>query len=454
MNKFYRLMLSVTLLCISQIVMADRYMVADAIFTNRGWAKPLQGDLISDTDFNYDSQVYKRNFGYAHSGVDLVSSLGAPVYAIDAGEVLRVDRFPSENADVSSIFVQHEDVDGKAFMALYGHVLAIDGLKRGDTVEQGQKIGEVRRFNYPDHLHFTISTDPDDALYLGNWGAIYGSVTDPENFIANTRNTEASSVAQPVLDGAASLVDPAGSCVGCNHDKALLHAYDNQRSTVTVQWLYDAVSCSHINLTSSEAVSVKLRVKPWSQQDISQAFTATLSPNQALSIEAAADQNPWTLVAISSEKPLANSVELAAHCQQQGANLFKPEQVVNPEPLILQGGRQWSGSGSVISAINRTGHGADRDIVIASQDTASEALIQWYSGANCSQLQLNDYAQSAANLPVRVFSKRWDQAASAFEAVCEQLPCTVNSDKPDYRTIKLQMSKNAVSKINLQARCQ
>ena len=46
-----------------QTVHANRYTIPDSTFLANGWAKPLDGTITSDTDFDYNSSTYESNFG-------------------------------------------------------------------------------------------------------------------------------------------------------------------------------------------------------------------------------------------------------------------------------------------------------------------------------------------------------------------------------------------------------
>lgn len=305
---------SLALLLFSNNTLAAQYTIPDSIFSDNGWAKPLDGTLSSNTDFNYNSATYKANFGINHGGTDLISNLNNPVYAIDDGEVLRVAQLPNStffgiNGDLSHIFAKHTDINGKDFLVIYGHVSAIDGLKVGDKITQGQKIGVVKKFNYPDHVHFGISSDVQDYL-VPVWGSIYGSITDPIEFLKNTKNKAAPITYRPLFNGSGSLVDASSECLGCNRDLAVLQASSTNLAMAAFQWIYNAQTCSHINLKATEAVNVSIQSKAWSAQNFKSAFTVSLAANQAVSIAKADDTIPWSLISIVSQQALAKNVSL------------------------------------------------------------------------------------------------------------------------------------------------
>lgn len=88
-----------------------------------------------------------------HAGLDLVASPGDPIVAVAAGKVLgQIPGF----VRLGAVVVQHA-----AAVAVYAEIaldsLAASGLKPGDAVESGQRIG-TGALNYEGHsmLHFEL----------------------------------------------------------------------------------------------------------------------------------------------------------------------------------------------------------------------------------------------------------------------------------------------------------
>jgi uncharacterized repeat protein (TIGR02543 family) len=118
--------------------------------------------------------------GYYHLGYDLRAAVGAPVYAISAGTVAKIE---SDNAGNLAIFIRHVLADGSVFHALYGHVRSL--LKVGDTVLAGATVATVGPYAATSsHLHLAVS--PGATIPAGNaeyglnayWPATNG-FTDP-----------------------------------------------------------------------------------------------------------------------------------------------------------------------------------------------------------------------------------------------------------------------------------
>ena len=148
---------------------------------SNGWANPLgEGkELITNTAYDYDSGIYLNNHLGKHMGIDTDGNEeNDNIYAIAAGTVVHKH---SENSwyddngilqNHSVIIIKHTNSDNENFFAIYGHVLAKDGLK--STVEVGEKVGVVAKIGDP-HLHFGINNSSEiSEFYYGiyGWGII------------------------------------------------------------------------------------------------------------------------------------------------------------------------------------------------------------------------------------------------------------------------------------------
>jgi hypothetical protein len=189
------LLLLLVIFCFSTFVslraIATPYTIGDSGFIDNGWAKPLNRTLTTNTNYDYDSSTYYSNFGFHHGAVDIVASYGESVYAIDDGEIVKLYRDGnSSRENVSVLYVKHKTSTGKEFLAIYGHSYTIAGLFVGSTVKKGQKIGTIKRFGSPDHIHFGIGLDVN--CHTQRFGGIKCSIVDPINFLKTNRNTSVS----------------------------------------------------------------------------------------------------------------------------------------------------------------------------------------------------------------------------------------------------------------------
>jgi len=138
-----------------------------------------------------------------HVGYDYGCPIGEPVFAITDGEVIfcRTDiggfggLYP--NRPGGCVMIKHE-LDGKAFISLYGHILIADTIGTGLIVKKGQQIGTIANFisnkdSLP-HLHFGIyysnKIPPNDTSRGIGWGYVKDEKdmkgwVDPLTFISN-----------------------------------------------------------------------------------------------------------------------------------------------------------------------------------------------------------------------------------------------------------------------------
>lgn len=146
---------------VTALIAVSQYVIQWSIAKSNGWANPLgEGEeLITSTAYDYNSDIYLDNWGRRHAGIDIHAQDETNVYAIADGTV--VHKY-SQNSwyddgilqNLSVIIIKHTNSDNENFFAIYGHVLAKDGLK--STVEVGEKVGVVAESGDP-HLHFGIN---------------------------------------------------------------------------------------------------------------------------------------------------------------------------------------------------------------------------------------------------------------------------------------------------------
>ena len=196
------------------IINGVRYQIQWSTAESNGWVNPLgEGEeLITNTEYDYNSDIYLQKRGRRHVGVDIVTQDETQgetnVYAIADGTVDYVvtqDSWYDDDGILrnhSVIFIKHTNSENENLFAIYGHVLAKDSL--GSTVKAGEKIGVVKQSGTPCHLHFGInlSSERTDFIFINSdddewgWGRIpdfaipskYGWV-DPIDYL-NTHSIE------------------------------------------------------------------------------------------------------------------------------------------------------------------------------------------------------------------------------------------------------------------------
>jgi RHS repeat-associated protein len=119
-----------------------------------------------------------RAGGRTHKGVDIVAPVGTPLRAAFGGEAYEIRE--NDKKLGLSVFVR-----GKGgIIAIYSH-LDSTNIKQGDTVKEGEQIGEAGRSGNvmkeqpasEDHVHFQLYGEK-------------GKVTDPEAFLNDPKKQE------------------------------------------------------------------------------------------------------------------------------------------------------------------------------------------------------------------------------------------------------------------------
>ncbi|MEP7045941.1 MAG: M23 family metallopeptidase [Ilumatobacteraceae bacterium] len=115
---------------------------------------PLPKCALSKTSFGQP-----RSGGRTHEGVDLMSSLGQEIYAVDNGVLTKQTIDGAANATLSGNAWTLKMLDGTYYF--YAHLSRFaDGLAAGSTVIRGQLIGYVGDTGDPGpgnyHLHFEV----------------------------------------------------------------------------------------------------------------------------------------------------------------------------------------------------------------------------------------------------------------------------------------------------------
>lgn len=128
-------------------------------FEAKGVLSVSKGYFAQPTTGNFE-----REFGLCnHDGIDISNNTGTPIYAADAGSVIRAQT--SYEGYGMNIVLKHTLPNGDTAYTLYGHLSGFK-VSAGDTVSRGQLIGVMGSTGNSTgpHLHFQIM---DGAGYDG-----------------------------------------------------------------------------------------------------------------------------------------------------------------------------------------------------------------------------------------------------------------------------------------------
>lgn len=121
----------------------------------------VRNDVFGDGEFGT-----KRSNGRSHSGIDIESPVGTPVYAARSGIVF-CGNVPTGYGKY--IMIYHPD----GYQSFYGHlsgfsVYSTKKVSRGDIIGFVGKTGNASNRNMQPHLHFEIRKDgePQDPRSL------------------------------------------------------------------------------------------------------------------------------------------------------------------------------------------------------------------------------------------------------------------------------------------------
>ena len=109
---------------------------------------PARGTISSDYGYRRSPINGRRLF---HNGIDIAAPRGTPVRAALSGEVGFVSR---DNVYGNYVVINHHS----GYRTLYAH-LHVVRVKVGDSVETGQRIGDVGStgISTGPHLHFAVN---------------------------------------------------------------------------------------------------------------------------------------------------------------------------------------------------------------------------------------------------------------------------------------------------------
>ena len=428
--------------------------------------------VSNPNSWNFDYNPFKAYFagmGGFHPGVDFDKgdSTGKSVYPIANGTIVAIS--PYKPSIGGGVVIKHI-INGKTYYSVYYHVDTDNNWKIGTTkVYEGTsftKIASITKF--PEHLHLELRTSFNKSdWYPNDMGNGYykskdlidkDKLIDPISFINNPINSSTSN--KSIFDGAGSLVSPNEQCYGCDRDIAQMHPHSGANSTVVFQWLYDADSCSQLNISTEENLGdVIIKSKAWNGHLTKKAEKVELNAGEPITIKRPDSSNSWTTFAVTTTKPLDFSNRIYVDCKtsDDGYNIGTRSDA-DIELVDVTNGYFWSGTSSLISQATQRGSnqfGIDKDYAVTFENHKSLTSFQWYASSSCPKLKIRNARHENINSPVNdVRIKGWAEENWSSNKCSSTLPCTL--DAPDgngYYVIKVKSDADAVRFGKLSAVC-
>jgi len=327
-------------------------------------------------------------------------------------------------------------------------------------VKQGTKIGTIKRFGSPDHIHFEIrDSGYDSTIYNAKFGGIKGDVVNPLDYLKNNKND--SNNITGILDGAGSLVSPKESCWGCDKDEARMHPHNGVGSTVVFQWLYDYNTCSQIDIATSKTMDVAIKSKGWSDHLTQKAIKVTLSPYNFVTIKKPTS-NSWTTLAITSIEPIDEMTRVFAYCKTPNDSYYQGNREnIETDLVDVTFDYYWTGTASIISQATprpTNPFGISRDDAVTFNSHNSLTTFQWDT-TNCKKLAITNNGTANYTPNVSVKTKGWANAGydsdgnDLWSEECTHLPCTIEKSVTNYYIIKVKSNPDAIDNGLLRAIC-
>ena len=121
--------------------------------TESAYASPVSGDIVINSEYGYRIHPISGEWKM-HHGLDIDGEQGDPVFAAAEGTVVKTVN--SNKGYGNYVIIEHAD----GTQTLYAHMYSY-GVEEGQTVSQGEQIGEVGSIGGTTgpHLHFEVRVD-------------------------------------------------------------------------------------------------------------------------------------------------------------------------------------------------------------------------------------------------------------------------------------------------------
>jgi hypothetical protein len=330
-----------------------------------------------------------------------------------------------------------------------------DIVKKSGIVKKGDIIGYISDKGTPGswHLHFAVYNS-HGKYALKSVNVNFNNPTIyPLSSNINNKNSS-------IFDGAGSLISPNEDCYGCDKDIAKMHPHNGENSTVVFQWLYDADSCSQLDIFSDESIGdVIIKSKKWDGHLTQKAFKVKLNAGSPITLKRPDNNNKWTTFAITTTEPLNFSNSITAECKTSDDRFKKGiRSDVNKDLIDVSHEHFWTGTGSIISFATERGSnqfGIDKDLAVTFENQKSLTSFQWYASSSCPKLKIMNGRSSRINSPINeVRIKGWAEENWSSNKCSSTLPCTLDApDGEGYYVIKVKSDADAIRFGLIGAQC-
>lgn len=467
-----------------------------------GYANPMDGFVGATLLKAYFAAHYYG--GKKHLGTDIMNPAGTKIYSICDGIVKESQDMTYKKGTgrnnynaywTSRVIIQCEK---PKCLVIYGHVDKVS-VSKNNKITKGQPIGELakayyinnKRYTANDHLHFGINIH-NNITYNTYWGFGIGpsSATrvdasnkgfkDPFEFLtSNIVNDEATIINKGIFDGAGSIIDPSAVGDGLNKDIAVMHSHTPDNSTIVFQWQSsnNSNSCKYLDILTENGEDlgdVTVTTRGWNSAfpntQNKEIFEVKLD-KEAFSIKKDSKNTGWTLISITSKKPLStNDNWIRAKCSNNSFKtknrkyLLQNDFNTDDNKLVsVTHDYWWSGNGSIISSNNKNNdsipreqYGIDHDSAISYSGHNSFTAFQWQTNYKCQKLKIgvqDDWKASDKVAYVQeVKIKPWSAKDWDSQTLCNgKLPCIIQSPKISNDGHNIDYSNYYIIKIKSKA---
>jgi hypothetical protein len=188
-----------------------------------------------------------------HLGVDMFAPVGQPVRAIADGVVHDISTSGWGGGNIA-LMIRHRLADGRWFIALYGHVRNIYGLRKGSKVQACSTIALIGPYRCGSHVHLGIIAPGrlPHAPYGTSKMSNHNNFINPVRFLQTGRPEEpgqAEEPAQPLSGEQSAAAALSPQCAGQNLAEG---SPEEDELVASVLAIEDPVSKNAENKTQAE----------------------------------------------------------------------------------------------------------------------------------------------------------------------------------------------------------